>query len=89
MKRKLTDEQQWARHGYLFFTLFGGIFVGLGMAGVRLFGIPTDVPLRDVLGHGKFLLFLVFMAACVIAAYYIALFVSDKVKAVLSKLLKL
>lgn len=88
MAKKLSDEQQWERHGFLFFTLFGGIFVGLGMAGVRLFGIPTDVPLRDVLGHGQFLLFLIFMAVCVVAAYYISLFISDRVKAVLAKFLK-
>ena len=85
MAQKLSNEQQWKRHGYLFFTFFGGSFVGLCMAGVRLLGIPTDVPLRDALGQGEFFAFLFFMAVCLIAAYYIALFISGRIKAVLSK----
>lgn len=84
--RRPQDESVWNRHGYLFFILFSSITVFLSMLGVRLFGIPTDVPLKEVVNGAEVVWLFLGLVICIIVAYYGALLISDLVKALIAKI---
>ncbi len=76
----MVEHRQWSDHGYVFSVVFGIVFVTSGWLFVCLLGIPTDMPLKDLLTPSEIAVFLLLLGACSVISYLVSLWISKKVR---------
>ena len=70
------NEDPWKVHGYFFSACFGVFMVSLGWLCASFLGVPSGVPLKDVLTPLQGVLFVGLLGACAAIAYLLARFAS-------------